>query len=507
MASPDRSMADLCILRKQFLDRFITMDELASLTEMLRAWYLGRAGNRGRGGQSRCESHIYAFPRPHGEVIWKSLSAKLRDATFDTSDPDTLRVVGPDQSVDNQPDLSVWREALVEPSLQHTCVLLRLTFTGPVAAFAGVEENGTTTLVICGAPVGGALLAKAIWQVGHDESMQLVYRAAPWHLEQKLLEQLDLYLREHQRIGQESAAQAAFARFGKAGRNLFTTRRNESRAMWLTRQIAELPDDRSPMAFLRRFGVPLLVGTVLAVLSIASRQVLPNMALISADAAAVLLLLAGWTGWRKLRQIARYHSAMNRGLGMHYSNPVHFQQTDLSSDRTPTLVKCSIELEALGAKHVCDISITNAKHVYDSNRVYAIGKMTVMIGVLRKTESYFFFPPRPIILISSRFDDGRQHVTAGQPVYRKQSHPKRTARCLPRNGGIDEVIALHRRHLDQLIAAGAKPVLPLTTAREILERMRCEHEEARELWQKAHYSWSDALHDAFKICRREYLAD
>jgi len=37
--------------------------------------------------------------------------------------------------------------------------------------------------------------------------------------------------------------------------------------------------------------------------------------------------------------------------------------------------------------------------------------------------------------------------------------------------------------------------------------LRAEHDEGRDMWNRYPYSLSDALHDVFKICRREYLAD
>jgi len=78
-----------------------------------------------------------------------------------------------------------------------------------------------------------------------------------------------------------------------------------------------------------------------------------------------------------------------------------------------------------------------------------------------------------------------------------------TRRCLLNEGGIDELLALHRRHVEKLIAEGAVPVAPPMTAAAILDEMRQDFEENREAWQKSPYSWGDALHDAFKICRRD----
>ncbi|HUE17037.1 MAG TPA: hypothetical protein VMR25_22860 [Planctomycetaceae bacterium] len=64
-------------------------------------------------------------------------------------------------------------------------------------------------------------------------------------------------------------------------------------------------------------------------------------------------------------------------------------------------------------------------------------------------------------------------------------------------------MALHRRFVDKLIADGAIPMPPPKTPAALLNHLRQLHEEGREAWQRSPYSWGDAVHDAFKLCRRD----
>jgi hypothetical protein len=80
-------------------------------------------------------------------------------------------------------------------------------------------------------------------------------------------------------------------------------------------------------------------------------------------------------------------------------------------------------------------------------------------------------------------------------------------RMLLNAGSAAEVLAAHRRHVDKLIAAGAFPKTPPMTPAAVIEQLRERYREGRELRKKSPFSWADAVHAAFKVCRREYLAD
>ena len=180
---------------------------------------------------------------------------------------------------------------------------------------------------------------------------------------------------------------------------------------------------------------------------------------------------------------------------------------DLSTDQTPTLVKLSADLVALGGRHICDLSITVGEKVLHANRFYAIGDSTVALGLLRKTENLSFFPAMPVLAASTRFSDGRQHQTVNQPVYRRKTNVHVTRRCFLGVGGSYELFALHRQRVDRLITAGANPVPAPTSAAQVIELMRQDHEDSQKAWRTSPYSYGDAIHEAFKIFRREYLVN
>jgi hypothetical protein len=497
----------LCIARNTFLDRAIDFLELAALANMLREWYGLRAASGGaQSGRVWCEARIYAFPQIATERIRQAISARLPDSDVQASAADELTVVGPARAADAPADLRVWREVLAEPLVQNACVLLRLTISGPVVRVNGAAGDATQTFVLCGAPASGIFLLKAMWGLRKDESMGLVYRLAPWDAEAKLLEAFETYLGECRAGRAATAAVAAIQAFGEKGKQLFLARRDERKVMWLVRQKVEMPDDRGPAAFARRVGLPLVGGLGLIAVPVALQAEFP-LVFICLLAAGYLLWVAARIAWRKFIRVRSYYRGMRAALGKLYSKPAEYQVIDLSSDHTPTLLKASAELAALGARHVCDVRIDTAKSVLDGNRVFAIGDTTASLGLLRKTEKLLFFPAKPIVIFATRFADGRRHYTMNKPIYRKRSRPQVTARCLPDEGGIDEVYARHRRHVDRLVAAGGVPIPPATTSQQIFDRMRAEHEEGREAWQRSPYSWGDALHNAFKVCRREYLSD
>jgi hypothetical protein len=506
-------VATLVVLRKQFLDRAFTLAELASLSDMLRQWYLIQAGNAGARGNVRCEARIYSYPEPDEAGILQSLSARLPQAAIDQSDPDELRISGSPRPATDHPDLCIWRVVLSDPLLAHVCVLLRITIDGPVQSAGETAGDGTTTIVLCGAPAAeSAMLVKSIWRIGRDESMQMVYRAAPWPREQQFLEAFEMYLDRSGDMNPisttETPALTSFSFFERGRKDrLFRARHTERKVMWLTRQLAELPDERGPSAFARRAGLPLVLGlgAITMPFILYASPVLTALFVIGG---ITLLWSAGRIIWHKFDRVRRYYQAMRRGLGTLYANPVRYQQVDLSNDTTPTLIKTSAEVEALGAARVADLSIATANRVSGGARIYRVGNDTALsFALLRQTQNLHLFPARPLIIATTRFTDGRRHFTANHPIYRKPSRPQVTGRCLSEQGGPAETLELHRRHVDRLISAGAKPLPAPSTPQQAIERMQLDHEESREAWKTSPYSWGDALHDAFKVCRRQYLKD
>jgi hypothetical protein len=262
----------------------------------------------------------------------------------------------------------------------------------------------------------------------------MVYRAVPWPHEQQFVAALDLYLQECATAPRDRAAKAAFDRFTTKNCHAFLTHREERFIMRAVRFRIELPDEHGLAAFLRRFVGRLIAAAALATLAFVLRDMLVTAALCTV-AAVYVLYSAGAVAWRKIRRVRRYHASMRRGLGKLYSSTIDYQPTDLSDDRTPTLLKCAKEIEALGGHHVCDVTATSEKGIPRSLRHFAVGDATAAVGLLEETENHLYFPARPVILISTRFKDGHRHYTLNHPIHRKTSRPQITRSCLLNGGG------------------------------------------------------------------------
>ena len=492
------------ISRKSFLDRQFDFGQLSALVEMLRQWYLAKPLGCQGAEYAFCEARIFGYPRQDSESIRSSLSAKQPAARFDNSDPDELRMTGPTTSIFSPIDLSTWSQVLSEPLIQHACLLLRLTFQG-AADTVKEKREGNTTLVLCGAPNSDGLMLKAIWRLGNDESFNAVYRNAAWQDETNLLESFDLYIHNLQ-IHPNEAADFARGNFGRRFKTLFVTLEFEKKVMRLIRKRSEMPDDRGPLAFARRAGLPLLTAIAAAGAAVfwrnSSLLVLLfglNAILFAAQPARVI--------FAKLKKIRRIRTQMRSSLGKSFSSPVEHRQTDLSADKTPTLLKYSAEILSQGARHLCDVAIQTKTTTFDSTKIFTMQHTTIRIGLLRYFQSNLYFPPKPVLHAMTRFEGGRQHATFDHALYRKQSSPLRTARCVLGSAGPQEVLAEHHRHVQRLIASGLVPIPASSTAEEELQRIRKQSEETRQNWLKSPYGWIDALHQAFKVCRREYRVD
>jgi hypothetical protein len=348
-------------------------------------------------------------------------------------------------------------------------------------------------------------MLKAIWRLGDDESFNAVYRNVAWEDEKNLLESFDLYIHNLQTHPQE-AADFARGNFGRRFKTFFVTLKFEKKVMRLIRKRSEMPDDRGPLAFARRAGLPLLgaaafgIGVVICRFSSLLMILLGlNMALFAVQSARVI--------WAKLQKVRRIHRVMRASLDRNFSAPAEYCQTDLSEDKTSTLLKYFEEIAALGAKHLCDVAIKTKTHAFDSTRTYTLENVSLRIGLLRQSESQLYFPPKPLLFAVTSFSGGGRHTTVDHALYRRQSRPSTTARCLLNSAGPQEVLEAHRLHVQTLVAKGLVPLPPSTSVDEELQRMRTLGQESREARQKSPYSWGDAVHQAFKVCRREYLDD
>ncbi|MGE5609038.1 MAG: hypothetical protein ACM359_07275 [Bacillota bacterium] len=486
------------------MDRTLTIEQLGDMGGMLSMWYLLRANKVGQKAEVQCEARVYAFPRPEGNKICQAVQARLPDATLALPQLDELRVIGKPGSITERADLSVWREVLAEPLLQHACVMLRLTIAGPMLSSID-DDCSTTTFVICGAPANGSVLVKAIWVLRSDESIQELWRVTAWSYDQKFLEAFQMF-QERKASSPEAAAKSSWDFFCQATHALFLTHSQERKAGAMVRHLAELPGDRGPAAFVVRVGKPLVFAIILSALAYRFRSSTPMMVL-SIICAAVSFLTAMRTVLMKWQQIGRCYSNRRRGLGAMYASQVDFRVTDLSGDQTPTFLKYCSEAESLGGQHVCDFGMTAGDVVVPGNRFFRIGDTAVFVALMRQTKNLLFFPAKPVLMMSTQFADGRRHNTLGDPVYRHEAMPGVTNRCCLNSADIYEMLALHRRRVNKLVAAGAKPLSPPNTPAEVIQYLHQEHELGRKAWWTSPYSYGDAIHEAFKVCRREYLVD
>lgn len=499
-------MALFTIARRRFLDRVFTVDELAAMVDMLRFWRLEKSPG--------CESQVHAdlecciswFPRAQREAIFNALRQRLVEPSIDTSDPDEIRIQVNSQCLLSDVDLSLWGQCLAEPMLKQACVMLRITFAGPLRSPDGSGGRGTTTVVLFGSPVDGAFLAKAIWKFDGNPVREQLLRLTDWGQQNRLLDAFEFYLQQCSIGPQASAATLASRRFFSPKSPMFTSSRASKVIVWLMRRLSELPDEHGLAAFVRRLGVPLLLAAALTTVSAATT--LPLGVLV------VLLAIAGICLWAAVRvfankfsRVRQYYRGMRDGLGILHTRPVVFELSDLSNDTTPSLLKCSEELEAIGAVPVCDFKVTTARNVLDTYRQFSLGMHIVVVGVLKKFGTLEHFPGVPILRLTTHFQDGWTHGTTNHPVYRKSNLPNSSFRCLAERGGVDETVALHLRQVDRLISSGKIPSPPPSTPQQALAEHEKEHVRSDELWEKFPYSWGDALHDAFKYCRREYLRD
>jgi hypothetical protein len=496
-------MGTFCILRKTFLDRLLLPAELSALAEMLLQWYGRRAGGRADQGEVAIEAEIYALPAAAYPAIQQKLTERVRVAHVDRGHSDGLKLIGIAQNTAEPIDLSLWNAVLAEPSVEEGCVMLRITIREPARSLIGAASVGQQTLVLCGATESGMFLLKALWPVGNHPFVQKLYQFTAWRFEGAFMGAFRTYLTESAE-GQAAAA-SAWRRLGKGSRDLFRGRLEQWTVVCIARFLAEMPDEKNIAGFLRRALTPLVLGLVVAGIPFAL-HVPPPAATIYVG--IILFSLTAWVVLTKAASIRRYRRSRRSGQYDLYSKPVRYRQVDVSNDPTPTLVQASADLEALGAQHIVDLDLDVGDAVaFHGNRVFTVVGATAFVGMLRKTGLLTSFPAKPAIVLSTRFTDGRRHITTTHRHHETQRLEHVSTRCLPEEGNLRDLIDLHCRHVERLIAQGAVALPPPQTPAQAIDEMRRGDEEERQAWQRAPYSWADALRFAFEICPREYLAD
>ena len=501
-------MPPMEIVREKFVDRLLSATDLAVLADMVRRWFVGVAIDAEQSGDCKNAAWIFCVPQQRRKELIRLLSARLPEASFDDTDPDHITVTDPPETLAYSSQITLWRQLLEAPEIANACLLLRMTFRGIVKNSRSHPEVAAVTFALCGAPLDGSFLLKAVWREGLDRGMVRTRHLVPWKQETTLLEAFDLFRERSALEDRDAAAREAYRFFRRRCPPLFQSQGDERRVMQMIRRRVETMDERGPAAFARRCGLPLLAGVGLCVLAAVLFNDFSILAIAPGGAALAAIAVAGRVTWMKLRQIRRHYKSQRKVLGAIHSAPIEYEQIDLSGKRDPTLLRYSTEMVDLGARHIGDLRPI-ARGVRDLGfRYYATNDALVAIGLLESTKGQkLFFPARATVMCGTRFKDGRRHLTKNRPEYRKNPWPQVTMRCVLNVAGASDVLAAHRQCVEKLTSGGSVPLPPPKTPNEVIERLLEQRAEDRELWKKSPYSWGDAVHAAFQVCRREYLTD
>ena len=494
-------MKDRYIIRKQFLDRPMSVEELEIMAAMLRQRFVSAAGQGLH--QMQLEALIYPIARSQQKSLAQSLGGAPGHPAIEAEVQGELKVVGNSQGIAEPPDISPWRTALLDPAVLKTCLRLSMSFT----AVCGPLRGGRTTVVLCGNAAPNTFALKAIWPIRRSGAEDKLYRATAWAGEWELLQAFGFYA-VHRSLDLPNPALPGTGAHGRVGKDLFVSVSADRKTGLLARQIAEFPEDRGPKAFLIR--ILCLPLAALFALSIVVGEVQGKPA--SENHAAIatgFLWLTGvtWIIGKKIKNISRRRSVLRAGLGKLYAQPLNYHQEDFSDYSEPGWLMCCAELEAMGAQHMCDFSAPSFSLYGRGARIYAWGNANVMLTVMEKTGHFLLFPGKPVIAATTHFADGRDHSSVNGDGYQRLRDPLDSKRCLTNSDSICDILELHKREVDKMIAAGAKPVPAHSCFAEVAEKAATSHEENCEWWRKRPTSWGDAIYGAFDICRREFRPD
>jgi hypothetical protein len=475
----------------------MSLEDLAALVELVQRLYLVSHQHPDDPGQRQLQARVYMLPRPKIPVLRQALFSRIANATFDDSDPDCLCINGPRQSCLAPIDISHWRELLKELSRVNCCIMFRITIQGPMFNAHHIRSSGQSNLILYGEPAANGYLLKAIWMHGRDPSPQLLYKITKWPPEDTCLAGLDIY----RNTPNETGLLKALNFLRESYFPLFVADEDERNWIRKLRRTTELKDDRSPLRFLIRLfaGLPLLVAlglslalwrqpvAVLAILVIGTLLSIPAFKMI----------------YKKWKLMHAFYKGMRNSLGKLYSGPIQMKVADHSNDATPTVLKTTSDIFAIGGKMFCDFNVTTPSPKTVGVRVFILDHMFIETTVVRLAAPFVKFPPDPVIVLNTRFTDGRRHGTIWRKAYRKRVNLSVSGQSMNEQGSLQDMIDTHRRAVDRMIASGAVPFTP-QTPEEYIALHQQEHMTACENWAKSPYSWADALHEAFGICRREY---
>jgi len=500
------------LTRPKFTDRHLDPQHLWAVAELWR----GGPSISGflKSGVYELNTEIWGFARHDTTALRAAISSASPDLVFDSDNPDFLIVRGRFTDLVQPATLAPWLEPLLCPACSGLFLVLRIRVCDS-APSAGHPPKTTQTLALGGTPDQGKFLLKASWHLGNLPIAEHIGRSAPWEHEAALLRAVDAFLSTFSRHPAASpgspqfdaaitdAQLAAWHVAGAIGPT-FLSRPKEHLSDFIARYIAEFPDDHSPVAFVRRCVIPLLLlltGGYFWLNLPAGVSFRPFLTAL----AALGIYLLGRVFYLKGKRIISFHRAMNRGLRDLYAHDISVDKIPLEPafESNPTCRKYSAEIQAIGAKHCYDFRITAKSKHQSAQRLFYLPDQNayVTLSIMTRTGSFDQWPALIIWHISTPFEDGTRLATTNTAGYKKQRMPKSLGRA---HSGIDdpaELLALHTAHVRRLIEKGNVP--KVVDPDDYPAMVRSEYEEARTFYaRRVIYTWSDALHQAFEIVRK-----
>jgi hypothetical protein len=552
------------VTRKEFLDRWMDLNELEALVHMWNGWFRlsGALPKRHHCGW-RWEARWQGFPRARGEALelWlqrQAMAAGLPATFVGRPDPDTLTLESFIRGLGHPGNLELLFAAASNLKFADLTLMLRLT-AGSWLIGEGGEPSEWQTLVLFGLVREGRFQLKTLWPA--ETATEGIYEHTDWPAETEFLAALGSY-REVERCLQQELPLEEWSTYshkmfmcsdsieavlvgnalgkltGQADEVVPTGPAVSAPATVVQFAQAVSFVRRSPYfrEMLSRSSRALAQKVVAGWLRLSGQRSLPAfLFLLACFIVPALLCFAifgelasqrrGWfflllgaaliggaarEAWKKGRTVRLYRLHLKAGLKDLYSGPVPQVPVSLEDHRVaedPSVRKSSRDVEALGARHHVDFTCEITGRHLGFHRLYLLPEERTYLTMFIIVESHELrmFPARTGYHLLTYFADGSRLVCANSGVgFRKLSREVRaTVRFFPDATDPAALLARHRAVLQRLLRQGSQ-LAPFEPA-EILQRQKREHEEACQFAAKGgYYTWSDALHEVFGIVRREY---
>lgn len=494
------------ITRDKFLDRLVGEEELHAFASLWCGWHAEWIASR---SPLAANSSVHATVRFRGfgsadaprvcEAIGRAVGGDPPAQHHETIQLTVHSVAPGARSI-----IVPWALLLATPELNGLCIEVRLVIENR-RTMAGNPLVSRNTLILWGLVTEGRLLVKAIWPVSYPEDAERIYRHTVWDGETDFIAALDSFLPFSSAPATAAmAAEQTYLTFIRRHKHLFGTVGHTRAVNVLVRFLVEAPRDHGLGSFLARLGLTLGGAASAACLAFVARENPPIEAMFVLLCIGALIL-AQRVVWAKMRRIVRYKRAMSRGLGKLYAGELKYEKLDKDSsgfDTSPTGRKYTSDLLDARARHGADFKIGGVDSV---NRLFLLedGCTYCLLGMLTRTSNYLMFPARPVLMLVTDFEDGHRLATTNGSGHRRTVLTNVTNRCLPYETNVAVLMDRHAQHVERLRSEGRKPS-PADVERYFVREREVFEETRRRLVGRSPYTWGDALHEGFKMVRREY---